>query len=208
MTVPMSFALSRSWTDSSAGAVIWFYLYKSLLPLNLAFIYPAGHIDAQNIFWWLPLLAALAVTALLAWYRQRKSISPLLFAWLFFCFALVPVMGFVDVGFMKYSLVADHYGHIALLAVVAAAAAATVTLQQHLADRTRGLIPIGVALIVMLLSFVTWQQSQLYASPFALYQDTIQKNPDCSIAHDNLAIDLAKSGQIDQAIEHCQTASH
>ena len=36
----------------------------------------------------------------------------------FFCVALLPVMGFCDVGFMKYSLVADRYLHLALLAVL------------------------------------------------------------------------------------------
>ena len=32
-------------------------------------------------------------------------------------------MGFTDVGFMKYSLVADHYQHIAVIGVIALAAA-------------------------------------------------------------------------------------
>ena len=46
-----------------------------------------------------------------------------MFAWGFFCVSLVPVMGFTDVGFMKYSLVADHYQHIAIIGVIALAAA-------------------------------------------------------------------------------------
>ncbi len=95
-----------------AGGVVWFYLYKALLPIDLAFIYPQWHIEAGNPLWWLPLLAALAVTAVLWRYRKGWS-RPLLFAWGFFCVALLPVMGFTDVGFMKYSLVADHYQHIA-----------------------------------------------------------------------------------------------
>ena len=94
-----------------AGCVVWFYLYKALLPFDLAFIYPQWHIKAGNRLWWLPLLAALAVTAVLWLYRESWS-RPLLFAWGFFCVSLVPVMGFTDVGFMKYSLVADHYQHI------------------------------------------------------------------------------------------------
>jgi hypothetical protein len=48
-----------------AGGVVWFYLYKALLPLNLVFIYPQWRIDTGNPLWWLPLLAALAVTAVL-----------------------------------------------------------------------------------------------------------------------------------------------
>ena len=39
-----------------AGGVVWFYLYKALLPLDLAFIYPQWHIEAGNPLWWLPLV--------------------------------------------------------------------------------------------------------------------------------------------------------
>ncbi len=56
-----------------AGGVVWFYLYKALLPLNLVFVYPQWHIQAGNLFWWLPLMAALVVTAA-AW-RYRESWS-------------------------------------------------------------------------------------------------------------------------------------
>src|SRR5262245_7464980 len=111
---------------AGAGAVVWFYLWKSLMPLRLAFVYPQWEIDTSDLRWWLPLAATLIVTTLLIWQRRTRFGHPLLFAWAFFCIALLPVMGFTDVGFMKYSLVADHYQHIALIAVVALAAAAMV----------------------------------------------------------------------------------
>ena len=105
-----------------AGGVVWFYLYKALLPVDLVFVYPQWHIQAGNLLWWLPLLAAVVVTAVLWRYRESWS-RPFLFAWGFFCVALVPVMGFTDVGFMQYSLVADHYQHIAIIGVLGLACA-------------------------------------------------------------------------------------
>ena len=105
-----------------AGGVVWFYLDKAILPLNLAFIYPQWHIDAGNPLWWLPLAAVVVVTAVLWWYRDGWS-RPWLWAWAPFCVALLPVMGLTDVYFMKYSLVADHYQHIAIIAVLGLAAA-------------------------------------------------------------------------------------
>ena len=80
-----------------AGGVLWFYLYKALLPIDLAFIYPQWHIEAGNLLWWLPLLAALALTAVLWRYRKGWS-RPFLFAWGFFCVSLTPVMGFYGRG--------------------------------------------------------------------------------------------------------------
>jgi hypothetical protein len=107
-----------------AGSVVWFYLYKALMPVDLSFIYPQWHIDTADVRWWLPLAGAVAVTASLIWLRRRWWARPPLFAWGFFCLALVPVMGFTDVYFMKFSLVADHYQYIALIGVCAAIAAA------------------------------------------------------------------------------------
>ncbi len=105
-----------------AGGVVWFYLYKAVLPIDLAFVYRQWHIEAGNPLWWMPLLCVLIITAVLWLYRKKPWARPLLFAWAFFCAALVPVMGFTDVGFMKYSLVADHYQHIAIIGVIALAA--------------------------------------------------------------------------------------
>jgi tetratricopeptide (TPR) repeat protein len=114
-----------------AGAVIWFYLSKAILPLHLLFIYPLWKIQATNPWWWAPLTAAVALTAVLWWYRNGWS-RPSLFAWGFFCVSLVPVMGLTDVGFMKHSLVADHYQHIAIIGVIALAAAGWSVLHSRL----------------------------------------------------------------------------
>ena len=98
-----------------AGGATWFYLYKAFLPVDLYFVYPMWHIQAEKLLWWLPLSAASIVTAVLWRYRKGWS-RPFLFAWGFFCVALVPVVGFTDVGFMRFSLVADRYQHIAVIA--------------------------------------------------------------------------------------------
>ena len=49
---------------------------------------------------------------------------PALLAWGYFWVALIPVLGLVDVYYMRYSLVADHYEHLAIIGVVVLAAAA------------------------------------------------------------------------------------
>ena len=105
-----------------AGSALWFYLYKAVLPVDLTFVYPMWHIEVADPRWWLPLLAAVAFAAVLLVIGKVRC-RPILFAGGFFCVALFPVIGFSDVGFMKYSLVADRYQHIAIIAVIALAAA-------------------------------------------------------------------------------------
>ncbi len=184
-----------------AGAVMWFYLYKALLPLNLMFIYPEWRIQVGNWSWWLPLMAAVAVTAVLWQYRQGWS-RPFLYAWGFFCVTLLPVLGFTDVGFMKYSLVSDHYQHLAIIGVIALVAAGWSVWHQH----QRGVAHLAAnavaVLVIGALLLLTWQQNRLYRDAETLYRATLQNNPDCWVAHFNLGIALVNLSRPEEAIEN------
>ncbi len=188
-----------------AGGVVWFYLYKALLPVDLAFVYPQWHIEVGNLLWWLPLLAALALTVVLWWYRTGWS-RPFLFTWGFFGVALAPVMGFTDVGFMRFSLVADHYQHIALIGVIALAAAGFSAWHQRSRGGLRWIASVVVFVAVGVLTFLTWRQSGLYCDQVTLYRETLEKNPECWIIHNNLAEVFLKTGQLQEAIVHFQQA--
>jgi tetratricopeptide (TPR) repeat protein len=56
------------------------------------------------------------------------------------------------------------------------------------------------------LAGMTWRQSRMYADAETLYRTTIERNPDCSMAHNNLAEILVSRRQIKEAIEHYQRA--
>ena len=184
-----------------AGGVVWFYLYKAILPFDLAFVYPQWHIETGNPLWWLPLLAVFIVTAALWLYRKSWS-RPFLFAWGFFCVALAPVMGFMDVGFMKHSLVADHYQHIALIGVIALVSAGWNVWLEHARDGWHWAATIVIIVSVGVLAFLTWRQSGLYRDAITLYEATLEKNPGCWMAHNNLGIELAHAGRLREAVEH------
>ena len=187
---------------AGAGAVVWFYLSKALVPIDLVFVYPQWHVQIHELLWWLPLAAALLVTAVLGWQRDSQWGRRLLFAWGFFGVALVPVLGFTDVGFMQYSLVADHYQHIALIGVLALAAAAW----SAGCDRARAAATAVAVVMVGGLTFLTWQQSQLYGDAVNLYLTTLKENPASSLIHNNLGLVLANTGRSEEAIEHYQQA--
>jgi protein O-mannosyl-transferase len=188
-----------------AGCVPWFYLYKALLPIDLAFIYPQWHIEVGEPLWWLPLSASLIVTAVLWWFRKGWS-RPLVFAWGFFCVSLLPVMGFTDVGFMKHSLVADHYQHIAILGVIALAAAGWSIWRQRERNRAHWVTTAFAVAAIGSLAFLTWRQSAIYHNAISLYQATLQKNPDCWFAHNCLGCQLDKIGRLQEAIEQFEQA--
>jgi tetratricopeptide (TPR) repeat protein len=183
-----------------AGAVIWFYLFKALLPINLAFVYPQWQVRADAFQWWLPLVLAAIATVFLWSARRHRAVRAALAAWLLFCLALVPVMGFTDVYFMKYSLVADHYQYIASLAVAACVAAGLARLK----PRRIGLVTSTV--LVCLLAAGSWRQSHLYAGNETLYRGTLKTNPSAWLAQNNLGAILLNRGDNAEALQHIQEA--
>jgi tetratricopeptide (TPR) repeat protein len=215
---------------SGAGAVVWFYLYKILLPLNLMFVYPQWRIQAGDLRWWIAPLAAIGVSALL-WRARRGRARPLLFAWGYFCVMLVPVMGFTDVYFMTYSLVADHYAHLAMIGVIAVAAAGwelwraqaspglplngAVGPRVPAAGPARRRIPaflgfrapqIAAAAVIACLAFLTWRQSGIYRDLPTLYEATLEKNPGCWMIHNNLGVWYERGGELEKALAQYQEA--
>ncbi len=189
-----------------AGAVVWFYLGKALLPVNLSFIYPQWRIDVRQFEWSLPLVMALFGGMILWTRRNSRFGQPLFIAATYFCVTLLPVLGFVDVGFMQYSLVADHYDHLGLIGISALAAAAWSNWICH-ANRPGRITAIAVAVAVVLtLGLESFRQSELYAGPIPLYKSALVHNPRCAMLYNNLGTAFNQEGQSEAAIRTLQQA--
>jgi protein O-mannosyl-transferase len=195
----------------AAGAAVWFYLYKAVWPFDLAFVYPSWHVTADRWLWWLPLLAAIAATAVLfvaakPWRAARNWFCPFWFAWLFFVVALLPVLGFFDVGFMKYALVADRYLHVALLAVVALAASVIGKVRLRLPVKWRAAAVIAAAAVVAVFSLVSWRQSGLYIDRYTLFRAANEKNADSWMIHDTLGVWELNQNRPAESVAHFRRA--
>jgi tetratricopeptide (TPR) repeat protein len=200
-------AWNLSWLDRCliAGRALWFYAATVVWPRNLTFIYPRWHIDAGA--WWQSLfpLAAAAVAAA-AYMGRRRIGTGTLVALLFFAGTLFPGLGFFDVYPMRYSFVADHFAYLASLGLIAWLCAAAVTI----AGRWK--LPGGrraaycTVPILALLGVMTWQQSRVYTDLHTLWTDTLAKNPDSWIAHNNLGTVALDEGAVEKAVAHFSAA--
>lgn len=179
-----------------AGAVVWFYLYKAVLPLHLSFVYAPWHIRPGDPLWWLPLAGALAFTAAL-WRLSR----PALFGWLYFCVMLLPAMGLTDVYFMRYSLVANHYQHLALIGVVAWAGAAWSG--WRLDERWKRL---AAGAVVAALVALTWSRNQAFRDSGTLFRATLKEDPQAWLAYNGLGLIAAKEGRTAEARDDFERA--
>ena len=177
---------------AGAGWAVWFYLYKAVLPLNLAFVYPRWQIDVRNVLSYIPLVL-LAAAFVVCW-RWRRSLGKALFFGLaYFVVMLLPVLGFLNIYFMRYSLVADHWEYFAIIGPIVLAAA--------LIRR-----PVLAVVLLLALGALTWRQCGMYANVETLWLQTIRLNPESWMAQGNLGNALLQKGRVDEAITHFQKA--
>jgi tetratricopeptide (TPR) repeat protein len=176
-----------------AGRVIWFYLAKLLWPANLIFIYRRWNIDSNEIWQWLFPITTLATTVVL--WTLRKQTRGLLAGWLLFVGTLFPVLGFLNAFPFIFSFVADHFQYLASLGIIVLVAAAIATGAARLAGSARTAAQALCVLLIGTLAYFSWRQSTMYADAITLYQTTIDRNPECWMALNNLGQELVKSGK-------------
>jgi len=88
---------------AGAGWAVWFYLYKAVLPLNLVFVYPRWWIDAANVLSYVPgLLVGGGAAVVLA--LSRRGAGRGLLGMGYYVVMLLPILGFLSIAFMRYSL--------------------------------------------------------------------------------------------------------
>lgn len=180
---------------ADAGTAIWFYLGKALWPVNLCAIYPSWNDSLPGGLRFLPLIL-LGVGGALVWRYRHRWGRPVAFGSAAFIVMLLPVCGLVDMYFMVFSRVSDHFAYLALLVVAAAVGAGIGQLRQpHIRNGVAGGIIAGLVLL-------SQERARVYATDEALWRDTVQKNPKAGSAHNNLACNLAERGRLPEAMEH------
>jgi Flp pilus assembly protein TadD len=184
-----------------AGRAIWFYLGKDLCPLHLSPVYVKWPLTAN----YLPLILALALTALLLRFRKCCS-RGLLFAWLYFIAALLPVLGMLNMTFLDQAWVADWWQQLALPAVTTLAAAGITLAWQRARPAGRPAITSATALLILALGFLTWTQASAYESMEVISRRTLALNPDAWSAHNNLGGVLTQQGKLDAAAHQYEAA--
>jgi tetratricopeptide (TPR) repeat protein len=184
-----------------AGKLVWFYVAHVLWPAKLMFVYPRWDTTAGSISSWLPLAGVIAVGVLLWTCRRKPWARAGLFGMGFFVVALLPVMGFFNVYYFRYSFVADHFQYLASIGVITLGVAITARLVRERSAQ----VVLGLAVGVVLLA-LSWQHGAAFQNDRALWRDTLTKNPECWLAHNNLGVALDNQGKVTEAIAHYEQA--
>jgi tetratricopeptide (TPR) repeat protein len=184
-----------------AARALWFYAAKIFFPVNLTFSYPRWKIDSADPFQYIWLLACLAVVAVLWRWRTRLGRGPIA-AVLFFVAALSPMLGFIPLYTFVYTWFADHYQYMAAIALITLAAAAGSRLFARLGKYAKISATLVSAVLLLTCAVLTWRQCRIYANPEALWRDTLEKNPDSWLAHNNIGRIFLMQNEPDETIYH------
>lgn len=190
---------------AGAGWAVWFYIHKAIVPYKLSFVYPRWEIDATAIVSYLPIIVLLGCFA--AFWRYRKGWGrPFLFGFGYYVLTLFPTLGFFNIYFMKYSLVADHWQYTSLIGIIALAVGIGDYILSRWYSAPRKWLAMAAVALVGMLCILSWKQESIYANNEMLWRDTISKNPNASIAQVNLGVLLRRQGRLEEAIAHFSKA--
>jgi tetratricopeptide (TPR) repeat protein len=189
------------------GYSLWFYLWKTIVPVSLSPLYPLpARVSLLEPRFLLSALAVAAITAALWSARGRGPAG--LAAGLAYAVQLAPVVGLVHAG---PQLVADRYSYLACLgwAVLAGAgvsAAARAAARGILRPAYARLAVAGVAVWAIGLAGLTVAQVQVWRDADTLWSVALDADPACEVCHANLGSSLERRGLDAAAIRHFEAA--
>jgi len=188
-----------------AGRALWFYAAKLVWPSSLSFIYPRWRIDPTDPWQLVYPTGVLAAIASLWFARRRIGTGPLV-AVLLFAGTLFPALGFFDTFPMRYSFVADHFQYLASIALIAIIVGGVSFLIREWPPERLRLASAAAVAVVLVLAALTWRQSHAYRNHEALWEDTIQKDPESWMGHTSLGALLGQRGAVAEAENHYREA--
>src|SRR5207302_3924053 len=183
-----------------------FYLGKLVVPVNLSPLYQLPPtVNPGALPFILSYGLVLAITALVLVLRRRAP--GLLATWLAYIVVLLPVLGIFQIGLQ---IAADRYTYLAGLGWAILAGAGLLSCWRTPRSSKAGTpttLPIaGVAICVVGLGGLTWNQVQIWHDSERLWTHALALDPQSSIAENNLGVVRADQSKLAEAIEHYQRA--
>src|SRR5206468_645469 len=176
---------------------LWFYLWKSLVPMGLGPLHelPRRVSLLQWRFLGPTIVVSVLVVALLV-LRRRWPAG--LAVWAYYAIALGPVIGIVHSG---HQLTNDRYSYLPGLGfalLVGAVAGAAV--QAGMAGMLRPALAKAVAALGVVwacgLAYLSAHQVQIWRDTESLWRYAIESEPTCAICRGNLGVYLASEGNL------------
>ncbi|MGO9566453.1 MAG: tetratricopeptide repeat protein [Desulfomonilaceae bacterium] len=184
-----------------AASAVWFYIWKTLVPSNITFIYPRWHVEPSNLWWWVPLIGLTGCATLLVKFHRRLN-KLAIWGLANFLIPLLPAVGLVEFGFFQHSFVANHFMYISMIGMSFVIAFLLTYLIRPLQRPARQMSIAGAACYFALLILLTWHEVKVWESPMILWQDNMQKNPASFAVQFGVGSEFLLAGRLQEAALH------
>jgi tetratricopeptide (TPR) repeat protein len=176
------------------------YIWQMLWPAKLAVFYP--HPEHRLPIWAITLATIALVGITVAAFILRKRAPYLITGWLWYLGMLVPVIGFVQVGWQGH---ADRYTYLPQIGLYIAVTWTVVDLTVSWRFQR---IAFGAAavLLVAVVSWRAWLQTSYWRDSETLFTHALAVTSNNDVALNNLGIIYLDKGQLDEAISKLQAA--
>ena len=192
--------LPLKWRITNAVFSYFEYVRQMFWPVDLIpfYVHPENRLEL-----WRLLVAAVVLIALtaIAFIRRRKN-PYLIVGWLWYLVMLIPVIGIVQVGLQGH---ADRYTYLPQIGL-------DIALVWLIWDLTKSwrrqkiVLSGASAFVVGTLSILSSKQTTHWRDTETLWRHTLAVTPDSDVAHAGLGGILFVRGQIDESIDHYESA--
>jgi Flp pilus assembly protein TadD len=181
-----------------AGDALVFYLFKSILPVDLCVDYGRTPSVALSHAWSYVVWAIPAALFVLSYvYRRRRPV-----AWLgsvAFLVLLLPVLGLMPFKYQAFSTVADRYLYLPLIGLG--------LIVGDIIDAAGSKVARAAASgIIVILGIATFIQTGHWLDNQAFARHTVEVNPNVAFAQNDLGGILLREGRAEEAIPHFEKA--
>jgi tetratricopeptide (TPR) repeat protein len=172
-----------------------FYIQKSLFPIQLNFVYP---VNQSQFPLSLALFGMLILFAFIVWCLYVRY-SCGLFGFLYVFLMLFPVLGFVNIYFMRYAWVADHWQYFSLWGVLG-----ILMVGIHWISQKVGFHFFKYILVLWISCFVigTFTHVKKFKDEPSLWLSTLSNYPECALALNRLGSIHQAENKMDSAIDY------
>ncbi len=178
-----------------AGRAIGFYLGKIFWPRPLAMLYPRWEVSAADGWNYLWPVGVVAATAAVWWGRRFWGRGPAV-ALGTFVLGVLPISGLLHMSFFNYANVSDHLVYIAVPGILALVGAGLARWYGEPRNSSVAAL-IAMCLVAGLLCLGCFQRAEDFSSPEHLWRSTLEINPRCFAAHNNLGLVFQDRGRRD-----------
>jgi Tfp pilus assembly protein PilF len=190
-----------------AGMAIIFYLATIVWPIHLLPIYPRWEVDPPKAWQLLPLIFVGGAGWWL-WNNRRTSWGrDAILAFGFFVLMIAPVLGLVDIAYMRITWVADHFLYVPMIGPLAWIVAAATTWLEKRNARERLVFHALAAGVMLFLAANSFFYAINWIDEDRLWEHTLSRNHDAWQAHNRLGVRKLNRGELDEAYYHFRNSS-